>query len=115
MEALGLNQLEINVYDFTKLCLLVCWWSLTTISNRQFKSKMGEMNILLTHACTINVIPRVLEKTSFAGHTFKYKWKINKTKQNMMSRKNNVDSISRRQAKAHHRTTFGLSTTEGAA
>ena len=30
---------------------------------------------------TIDLVPLVLEKTCFAGHTFEYKWKINKTKQ----------------------------------
>ena len=33
-----------------------------------------------TYAFTIDIVPLVLEKTCFAGHTFKYKWKINKTK-----------------------------------
>ena len=27
------------------------------------------------YAFTINLVPLVLEKTCFAGHTFKYKWK----------------------------------------
>ena len=34
-----------------------------------------------TYACTINLVPFVLEKTCFVGHILEYKWKINKTKQ----------------------------------
>ena len=30
------------------------------------------------YAFTIDIVPLVLEKTCFAGHTFKYKWKTNK-------------------------------------
>ena len=44
-----------------------------------------------TYAFTIDTVPLVLEKTWFAGHTFKYKWKINKTKQIVQKRKHNVE------------------------
>jgi hypothetical protein len=64
-----------------------CWRSQTHISNRQFKSKKGEINILLTHACTIDLIPLVFEKTCFAGHIFGIKWKTNKIKQKVHSKK----------------------------
>jgi hypothetical protein len=43
-----------------------------------------------TYACTIDLVPLVLEKTSFVGHIFKYKWKMNKTKQKAQSRKRNT-------------------------
>jgi len=71
--------------------LLVCWWSLTTTFDHQLLSKIEEINNLLTHAFTIDIVPLVLEKTWFAGHTFKYKWKINKTKQIVQKRKHKVE------------------------
>ena len=37
-----------------------------------------------TYTFTINIVPLVLEKTCFAGHTFKYKWK---TRQKVQSGK----------------------------
>jgi hypothetical protein len=37
-----------------------------------------------TYAYTIDLVPLVLEKTCFAGHTFEYKWK---TKQKAQSGK----------------------------
>ena len=40
-----------------------------------------------TYAYTIDLVPLVLEKTCFVGHTFEYKWKINKTKQKAQSKK----------------------------
>ena len=45
------------------------------IQNRRNKQSFD------TYAFTIDIVPLVLEKTCFAGHTFEYKWKINKTKQ----------------------------------
>ena len=51
-----------------------------------------------TYAFTIDIVPLVLEKTCFAGHTFEYKWK---TKQKAQTRKRNVDSTPKSQAKAH--------------
>ena len=44
-----------------------------------------------TYAFTIDIVPLVLEKTCFAGHTLEYKWKINKTKQKAQSRNRNTE------------------------
>ena len=49
---------------------------------------MGEINILLTHAYAIDVVPLVMEKTCFTGNTFKYKWK---TKQKVQFKKRNAE------------------------
>jgi hypothetical protein len=68
-----------------------CWQSLMIKFDRQLLSKTGEINNLLTHAFTIDIVPLVLEKTCFARHTFKYKWKINKTKQKAQSKKRNAE------------------------
>ena len=35
-----------------------------------------------TYAFSIDIVPLVLEKTCFAGHTFEYKWKTKKKAQN---------------------------------
>jgi hypothetical protein len=52
-------------------------------------------HIFNTYAYTIDLVPLVLEKICFAGHTFKYKWKINKTKQKVPSRKHNAETRKR--------------------
>ena len=44
-----------------------------------------------TYACTIDLVPLVLEKTCFACHTFEYKWKINKNKQKAQRRKRKAE------------------------
>jgi hypothetical protein len=44
-----------------------------------------------TYAYTIDLVPLVLEKSCFAGYIFKYKWKINKTKQKGTNRKRNAE------------------------
>ena len=44
-----------------------------------------------TYAFTIDIIPLALEKTYFVGHTFEYKWKINKTKQKAQRRKHKAE------------------------
>ena len=62
-----------------------------TTFNRQLLSKIGEINNLLTHAFTVDIVPLVLKKTYFAGHTFEYKWKINKTKQKAQTRKSKAE------------------------
>ena len=55
-----------------------------------------------TYACTIDLVPLVLEKTCFAGHIFEYKLKINKTKQKAQSRKCNVEMRKRKYMKKSH-------------
>ena len=57
----------------------------TIIQNRRNKHTFD------TYACTIDLVPLVLEKTCFAGHTFEYKWKINKTKQKAQRRKHRAE------------------------
>jgi len=71
---------------------------------------MGELNKLLTHACTFDLVPLVFEKSCFAGYKFEYKWK---TKQNAQTWKRNVDSTSKNQAKAHFNKESGPSTDVG--
>ena len=65
-----------------------------------------------TYAYTIDVVPLVLEKTCFVGHTFKYKWKISKRRK---TRKRNAYFTTRNHAKAHLRAKSRPSTTEGVA
>ena len=55
------------------------------VQNRRIKQTFD------TYAYTIDIVPLVLEKTCFSGIIFKYKWKINKTKQKAQSRKHNVE------------------------
>ena len=45
------------------------------VQNRRIKQTFD------TYAYTIDIVPLVLEKTCFAGHTFKYKWKTKKKAQ----------------------------------
>jgi hypothetical protein len=49
---------------------------------------MGEINKLLTHAFTIDLVPLVLEEICFAAHTFEYKWK---TRQKVQFGKRNAE------------------------
>ena len=49
---------------------------------------MHGVEIYVTYAYAIDVVPLVLEKTCFAGHTFKYKWK---TKQKVQFKNCNVE------------------------
>ena len=55
------------------------------IQNRRNKQSFD------TYALTIDIVPLVLEKTCFVGHTFEYKWTINKTKQKAQSRNRNAE------------------------
>ena len=55
------------------------------IQNRRNKQSFD------TYAFTIDIVPLVLKKTYFAGHTFEYKWKINKTKQKAQRRKRKAE------------------------
>ena len=87
-----------------------CWRSLTITSDRQLRSKTGEINKLLTHAFTIDIVPLVLEDTCFAGHTFEYKWK---TRQKEQFKKCNADPISTKRKRAHPTYKFGPSTDMG--
>ena len=48
-------------------------------------------NTFDTYAFTIDIVPPILEKTCFAGHTFEYKWKINKNKQKAQRRKRKAE------------------------
>ena len=62
-----------------------------------------------TYAFTIDIVPLVLEKTCFAGHTFEYKWK---TKPKAQSGKRKADSrnqISKKEKKAHLHVKLGPS------
>ena len=52
------------------------------VQNRRNKQSFG------TYAFTIDLVPLILEKTCFAGHTFEYKWK---TKQKAQFRKRNAE------------------------
>ena len=65
-----------------------CWRSLTITSDHQLRSKTGEINKLLTHAFTIDIVPLVLEESCFAGHIFEYKRKI---RQKAQLKKRKVD------------------------
>ena len=50
---------------------------------------MGEINNLFdTYAFTIDLVPRVLEKSCFVGQVFEYKWK---TKQKGANRKRKIE------------------------
>ena len=57
-----------------------------------------------TYTFTIGIIPLVLEKTCFAGHTFEYKWK---TKQKAQNRKRKAEMSNKRNGETHlHATTW---------
>ena len=55
------------------------------IQNRRNKQSFD------TYAFTIDKVLLALKKACFAGHTFEYKWKINKAKQKAQSRKRNAE------------------------
>ena len=63
-----------------------------------------------TYACTIDLVPLVLEKTCFVGQIFEYKWKLSKRRK---TRKHNADSTTRNQAKAHLHAKTRPDTTRG--
>ena len=54
-------------------CGGVCWRSLTTISNYQYKTKIGEIQQTYTHAFIIDIVTLVLEIYYFVGLILKYK------------------------------------------
>ena len=58
---------------------------------------MHGVEIYVTYAYAIDVVPLVLEKTCFAGHTFKYKWK---TKQKAQFKKCNAEMRKRKEYKS---------------
>ena len=88
-----------------------CWRSLTITSDHQLRSKTGEINKLLTHAFTIDIVPLVLEESCFAGHIFEYKWK---TGQKAQLGKCKANLAQRNQAKAHPTAKSRPSTDMGA-